>query len=104
MTAMVRNEHKRSMQRQLLATDDRKAMRDREIASQQRKTSMMRETLEQTALASHAAEPLARRQTGIAGRLKIPVLHEDRIRKNFAEAASQRIRQNNQHNEIRQAP
>ena len=77
---MVRNEHKRSMQRQLLATDDRKAMRDREIASQQRKTSMMRETLEQTALASHAAEPLARRQTGIAGRLKFPGLHGFSIR------------------------
>src|SRR5438093_11977151 len=99
MTAVVCNEHKRSMQRQLLATDDRKAMRDREIASQQRKTSMMRETLEQTAVASHAAEPLARRQPGIAGRLKFPGLHGFSMRVSFGAAGVPRSVPNKSHNQ-----
>ena len=61
VAAMIPNEHKWPVRRQVFPAGYRKSVRDREITSQQRKTSVMREALEQTAFASNTSEPLCRR-------------------------------------------
>src|SRR3954453_17683776 len=72
MAAMIRCQHKRTVRRQLLATDDHKSMRDREVNAQQRKTNVMRKIFEQPAFTADATKPFAWSKTGVVGRLKVP--------------------------------
>ena len=58
VAAVIRNEHKGPVRRQVFPAGYREAVRNREISSQQRKTSVMREALEQTAFASYTSEAL----------------------------------------------
>jgi len=61
VAAMIRNEHKGPVRRQVFPAGYRESMRDGEISSQERKTSVMREALEQTAFASYTSKALCRR-------------------------------------------
>ena len=72
---MIRREYKGSVSRQVLTVFNRESVNEREVNSQNRKPSLLRQTFEQTALPSHAPEPLGRTQAGVARWLKSPWFH-----------------------------
>jgi hypothetical protein len=58
VAAVIRNEYKWPVRRQVFSAGYRESVRDREITSQQRKTNVMREAFEQTAFTSYTSEAL----------------------------------------------